>query len=542
VLGTFDLPYEPTMMQLSDNNYFLAITDGHHVNVINFETYADRKSWNFDSTVNDFAFSAESDEFAIATDDGVIDIYDTRSFLTKKTIDDAGDALSIDYNFDGKYMAVATSSTNAEIINLLDDLDRDSINIENGAMSRLRFIIDTNYNTLLVYNTQNAMHVKRLTKLAPYYGRLVQEQLDERMNEWMKMLPGESFDQYQLRVNNDSREAQRKLFETEIATSLANDLINMSTVSLGNYDRSNGVLAVEFDNMPTIFLNVPEADLSTFNNANDLEFSNVKYGVLPNDHFELIYAEVTNKADGKTYVFSNLDRVNLNYMASDEDVVSIDIIQKQQMEELRLQELREKVVTEAKESNVISDHTNIAVNSRVVPDYNADGERILNYRVNFTYEVEPGFSAVEDFGPGKYRIEDSGAAGAMLRIVKEAFEGDFAPYIKAGKKLQVKLYGTADATAINNGIAYDGCYGEYVNEPVYQNNQLTSITVTRKTGIKENEQLAFIRACAVKDYLDKNIDKLSEMSTEYSHYISVSQDKGSEYRRITAEFTFVDAL
>jgi hypothetical protein len=58
VLGTFDLPYEPTMMQLSDNNYFLAITDGHHVNVINFETYADRKSWNFDSTVNDFAFSA----------------------------------------------------------------------------------------------------------------------------------------------------------------------------------------------------------------------------------------------------------------------------------------------------------------------------------------------------------------------------------------------------------------------------------------------------------------------------------------------------
>ena len=56
-----------------------------------------------------------------------------------------------------------------------------------------------------------------MTKLAPYYGKLINEQLEERMNEWLKMQPGETLEQYQARVNAESREAQRKLFEAEIA-------------------------------------------------------------------------------------------------------------------------------------------------------------------------------------------------------------------------------------------------------------------------------------------------------------------------------------
>lgn len=541
-LSQFKLPYTPTDIRISSNGYYLAITDGHRVNVYNYEGQNERKGWNFDAKVNDMAFSNDNDEFAVVTDDGVVNIYDTRTFLTKKTIDDAGSGLSIAYNFDGKYMAVATSPTSITIYNLLDSDDKETITVDNGGMSELAFISDSRYNTLLAYNTDNTMHVKRMTKLAPYYGKLINEQLNERMTEWMKMLPGETLEQYQNRVNDQTRDAQRKLFEAEISTSFANDLVNMATVSLGNYDRSNSVLAVAFDNMPTIFLTVPETDLGSFNNAENLRFDNAKYGVLPNDHFELIYAEVYNKADGKTYIFSNLDRVNLNYMTSDDNVVSLEIIQQQQMEELRLQELREKIMAEAKQSNVLSDHTRITVDSRVEPDYDANGDRILNYLVNFTYEVEPEFSTVEDFAPGKYRISESGAASAMLRIVKEAFEGDFAQYFKPGKKLIVKLSGTADGSPIIHGIPYDGVYGEFIDEPVYQNGRLTGMTVTPKTGIKENEQLAFIRACAVKDFLNNNIAAIKDMNTEYSHHVSVSEDKGGEFRRITAEFTFVDAF
>lgn len=538
---TFD--YAPTSFVLSDNGYYLATTDGHRVDVYNFETGKGRKAWDFESTVKDMAFSMDNDEFVILTSDGVANCYDTRNFLTKRAIDNLGEGLSCVYNFDGKYLAVLTSPTTIEVVNVLDPDDpRITIDVPEGGAKEIDFVTDTRYSTLLVYNSAADLRVKRMTQLAPYYGKLINEQVNEKMNEWLKMLPDETLEQYQARVNDETRQAQRRLFEAEIATSFADDLVNMATVSLGNYDRTNNVLAVDFDNMPTIFLEVPESDLGAFTKASDLEFKNAKYGVLPNDHFELIYAEVLNKADGKTYIFSNLDRVNLNYMNSDDNVVSLEIIQQQQMEEMRLQQLREKVIAEAKSSNVISDHTSITVDSRVVPDYDADGNRILNYLVNFTYQVEPEFSAVEDFGPGKYRIEESPAASAMLRIVKEAFEGDFAQYLRPGKKLLVKLSGTADASPILHGIPYDGVYGEYVKEPVYQDGQLADMTVTSGTGIKENEQLAFVRACAVKYFLNNNVKSIGEMNTDYTHHIAVSKDKGGEHRRITAEFTIVDAF
>ena len=108
-IDEFELPYVPAKILISSNGYYLAITDGHKVNVLNFEGRNERKAWNFEAKVNDMDFSADNDEFAIVTDDGVINIYDTRNFLTKKAIDDAGEGLSIAYNFDGKYMAAATS-------------------------------------------------------------------------------------------------------------------------------------------------------------------------------------------------------------------------------------------------------------------------------------------------------------------------------------------------------------------------------------------------------------------------------------------------
>lgn len=543
LLETMKLGFAPTAFVVSDNGYFLALTNGKDVAVLNFENGNVRKTWDFGEGVTDMTFSRDNDEFVILTSDGVATIYDTRNFMTKKTIDDLGDALGADYNFDGKYLAVVTAPNKIEIINVLDDLaDREIIEIPEGGASELAFINDADYNQLLAYNAENAMKVKRMTNLAPYYGKLINQELEERMNEWMRMLPGESLEDYQKRVNDSTREAQRKLFEAEISTAYANNLVNMASISLGNYDRANGVLAVEFDNMPSIFLSVPEEDVMSFTNSEDLTFNNAKYGVLPNDRFELIYAEVFNEKDGKTYIYSNLDRVNLNYMNSDENVVALELIQQQKMEELRLQAIREEIMKEAKQSNVLSDHTNITIDSRLVPDYDADGNRILNYLVNISYEVDPGFSAIEDFAPGKYRIEESGAANAMMRIVKEAFEGDLAQYVRPGKKLRVKLTGTADSTPIMGRIAYDGIFGEFVDEPVYQNGQMTGLTVTSKDGIKTNEQLAFIRSCAVRDFLKRNVENIDSMNTDFTHNIVVSEGKGGEFRRITAEFTFVDAL
>lgn len=191
------------------------------------------------------------------------------------------------------------------------------------------------------------LHAKRMQNLEPHFAKLISDEVDQMMAEWEKMMPGESMEDYRLRVNDETRSRQRRLFEDEISTQLAGDLLADATMSLGNYDRTNQVLAIDFSTMPTIYLPVPESDVTSFHSAGDLVLTDVQYGVLPDDTFEIVYAKVFNKVDGKTYEYNNHDRVAMDFMGGDANVVSLEILQQQQMEVLKLQELREKVVEEA---------------------------------------------------------------------------------------------------------------------------------------------------------------------------------------------------
>lgn len=529
-------------MVVSGNGYFLAVSTGNEVVVYNIEEKSVRHRWDFESKVNDMTFNDDSSEFAILTEDGLLSIYDTRNFLIKRSLDDLGEGLSCSFNFDGKYIAVVESPDSITIINLLQPTDRETITVPNGHVRKAAFIPDMNHKTLLLYTSLNALEARRMNYLTPYYAKLIADEANEKMSEWLKMMPDETIEQYNARVNDESRKRQQRLFEDEISTQLAPDMLSMANISLGSYDRANGVLAVDFTNMPTIYLPVAEGDLGAFTNAGDLTFSNAKYGVTGDDSFELIYAEVYNKADGKTYVYDNIDRVPLNFMQDADNVVSIELIQQQQMEEMKLKEIQASVTEAAKKENIISEHTDITVDSKIEPGYDANGNRIMNYKVNFSYQVDPAFTAAEDFAPGKYHAEQSGAAKAMLEIVKQAFEGDFAQYLKAGKKLNVKISGTADATPIVSRIIYDGAYGDFDGEPVSKNGKLTNISMKKGDRVTENDQLAFLRAAGVKSYLMDNVKALNDMRTDYNYDIQVSEGKGSEYRRITTEFTFVDAF
>ncbi|MDE6380506.1 MAG: WD40 repeat domain-containing protein [Muribaculaceae bacterium] len=531
---------KPDMLVFSPNGYFLAAAGDEKVEVMNFEDKTMRRTVSPGEKVTDVVFSKSSEDMAVLTADGMVEIYDTRTFNVKLMIEDLDNGYACDFNFDGKYLAIAADNDKVTVVNLLKPEDRIIFEVPEATISDVLFIVDATDNPVLAASTDKGISARRL-QLEPYYAKLVSDEVDMKMSEWLKKMPNETMEEYQLRVNDETRAKQRRLFEDEISTRLAGNLTAMSTVSLGQYDADNEVLAVNFDNMPTIFLPMPREDLGGINSADDLTISEQQYGLLGDDSFELIYAKFTNKNNGSEYIYDNLNRKPMEFMNND-NVVSIELVQQQMMEEIRLEELKEQVMQEAKKDNIISDRTQISVNSEVIPDYDANGNKILNYNVNFTYQVDPEFSAQEDFAPGKYRAEQSGAASSMLNIVKNAFEGDFANYVKQGKRLNVKISGTADSSPIRNTIAYDGAYGDIEDEPIYQDNKMSSITVTQKDGIKSNEQLAFLRAYGVKEFLDKNVSGLSDMDTRYTYNIGVAEGKGSEFRRITIEFTFVDAF
>lgn len=545
LIDTIPLAGPATDLILSNNGFYAAAPDGDKIRIYNLQENTLRTTLDLGEKVNDAMFTDDSSEFGVLTADGVLRVYDARTFLIKNSYDELGEGISFCFNQDGKYAAVATSPFNIVIFNLITpEEDRFYIETVEGDINDLLFIMDAQNNIVLTSTAYKALKARRMESLTPFYGKLVSSEADELMAEWMKMRPDETMEEYKLRVNSETIAKQRQLFEDEIATAFANNMLSMAMISLGEYDPRHELQEVNFDNMPSIYLPVPKADKENFTDASTLEFRDVRYGIMPNDKFEMIYANVYNSADGKIYTFDNVNRTPLAFMVDDEedDPLTIEVIQQQQMEELKLQEIKQRVLEEAKRDNVISDHTNITVDSRLEPSFNANGDKILNYRVKFTYEVDPEFSVREDFGPGKYHVDESGAAKSMLAIVKEALEGDFAQYVQEGKRLNITLRGTADSSPIRSRIAYDGSYGDFEDEPVTKDGQLTGITVTKASGITENEQLAFLRAAGVQDYLLTHIDKLKQMNPEFNYSISIAEGKGAEFRRITAEFTFIDVF
>lgn len=536
------MPFAANRLAISGNGYYLAAAGNNRLTIWNLEQKSVRKEFDFDMPVKDMAFSDDNTTFAVLTADGLLTTYDTRNFLILQSFDAMGNALSCSFHPEGKYLSVVTGDTRVAILNLMDEEDRNYVDNAQGGITDARFVRDGKKQIFLAYNTTASMTYKLMSALAPNYTKLLADELNDRMNDWMKMMPGETLEEYKLRVNDETRAKQIRLFEQEIATRMADNLVQMSEVTLGSYNPESNMLAVNFNTMPTIYLNVPAAEVNDFMDPGNLEFRNAKYGLTKQDKFELIYADVYNKVSGKTYVFDNLDRQSLDYLKSDDNFVPLELVQQSSMEELKLQEIKEKIVSLAKKQNTISDHTQISVNARIVADQDADGKKIMNYKIDFAYEVDKGFSAQEDFAPGKYKAGESGAAQSMLTIVKTAFENDFAQYVKPGKKLHVRITGMADALPINGKITYDGCYGDFVDEPVYKDNDLSNITVTQAEGITQNEQLAFLRATGVKEYINENIPSFGKMNTDYLHNIEVTAGKGGEFRRITVEFTFVDAF
>ena len=183
-----------------------------------------------------------------------------------------------------------------------------------------------------------------MSKLSPNFTKLLKEELDERMAEWMKQMPGETLDEYNIRVNDETRKKQMRLFEEEIATKMADNLLAMSEVSLGNYNPESNMLALDFNTMPSIYLNVPENELSSFSDASNLEFRNARYGLTSKDNFELVYADVYNKVTGKTYVFDNRERRSLDYLKSDDSFVPLNLVQQSNMEMTQLESIKDNIL------------------------------------------------------------------------------------------------------------------------------------------------------------------------------------------------------
>lgn len=418
--------------------------------------------------------------------------------------------------------------------------------IENENSNLMQFKFFTNNQTKDVYGLSGeskSIVFWDANGLNPFYGKLVSSEVDAKMNEWVKMMQGESMEEYAIRVNDETRMKQQILFENEAATRLAGDRISLENPFIGNYDATNGMLNVGFNTMSPIAIEVPVEDLGSFKDSKDLSFDNAVYYLNDNDEFELAYVEVKNETTNKVYIYDNLGRKKMTSIQDDSNFVPLEIMQQASQEEAKLEAIKKDVVEQNKQDQLITDNTQINVKTEVIPDVNANGEKILNYKVGYQYEViNKEFSAKEDFPSGGYDIQSSNAAMSLMKIIKNAFEGEFASYLGENKQVKIVITGSADASPIRSKIAYKGQYGEFVDEPYYKDGNLDNITVTKESGITQNEQLALLRAAGVMDYVKNNITTLKNTNNEFEYHVEVAKERGGEYRKINIEFVIVDAF
>ena len=533
-----------TALAMSSNNYFIAAAAGQNINIWNFQTKELRKAIPMPAVVKEVTFSPDAALLAVTTDDNHLTIIDTKNWDKVDIFDKLGGTLSSpSFHPEGKYISVVKDGKNIEIINLKNGVVEQDIVDPTGGVTGGRFFKNNqNSEVFLLTNRTKQMVFWDANGLNPFYGKIMGREVDAKMNEWVKMMQGESMEDYAIRVNDETRIKQQQLFAQEVATALAGDRISMDNPFIDGYDASNNMLNIGFKGLPSIGLEVPSNEAGDFKDGK-MKFSNAVYVLNDKDEFELAYVEVTNETTNKVYIYDNIGRTKLTALEADENFVPLEIMPLATREEAQLAEIKEQVIEEKKQDKLITDNTQINVKTEVIPGVDANGKKILNYKVGYQYEViNKEFSAKEDFPSGGYNIERSNAAMSLMKIIKNAFEGDFAKYLSEGKQVKVIITGSADAAPIRGRLAYDGRYGEFVDEPYYKDGNLDNITVTKAGGITQNEQLALMRAAGVKTYIEKNVTTLGNTKNEYEYHVEVAKERGGEFRKINVEFVIMDAF
>ena len=536
---TAQLAGEPTKVQINKASNVALLLEGDKVEVFNLERGASRKVLNYGQQVLDVDFSDDYREFVVLLADGTFKTVNLTDLKEKKTYPSVLDAKNCIYHTQGKYMIVNTGKE-FQMINLLTSEIDYIISVDGNDALTLDLFTDSFGKDNLLYVKSSTVNIYPLSNIERYHTMDLKRALDFQMDEWAKMLPGETEADYRVRVNDETRAKKALSLENELVTAMAGNLIANSGASLGNYAENDNALAIDFKNMPSIYLNIPSADLNDLNNIEDLEFVNTIYGLDKNDNFEVIYTEARNKNTGKVYLYDNLSREAIAYDQS--SFVPMEVIQLANLEAAKLETMKEEIMEEAKTQNLLTDHTHITVNTEVEQDVDADGNKILNYNVNYMYQVEQEYSARDDFKAGKYVATESNAAVQMLNIIENSIKGDFAKYMNDSKKLIVTVTGSADATPIIGKLRYNGEFGDIENQLAESDGELTNMTITKAAGMTSNEQLALVRAIGVSDYLNKGIFAETTVPVEYKYNIEVSKEEGSEFRRIKVALKFVDTF
>ena len=538
---------------VSPNGYYIAAAHGSEMDIWDVDAADIKRIVRFAGKVNHVTFSPDSREIAVSCDTSGLQIVNAIDHHRTEVTKGIQNVRQASFHPDGKYIAYAKADS-IIVYNLINHrrafsagsirIKGEPLDIPMSDIMALNFH-SNNSTTTLSHNTGDKVVFWDMSSLPPLYRSKLSEEVDKLMSDWIRQMDGESMEEYRIRVTDDNAARQKAMLLDQAATAIATQVIELENPFIAEeYDMENHTIDIKFEQLDAIKLEVPEEEFQEVREG-DLSYENPIYTLDDMDEFQLVYLEVVNRTTDKTYIFDERDYIieDIEFENDDIDFIPVAMLQTVNMEMEALQQQTQQIMEEKKQENVITDKTAITIDTEIEKDYDSDGNTIYNYNLGYQYDVSEGFSYQEDFGPGKFIVTESNAAMTMLEAIRTALAGDMKKYVDQARTIDITITGSADAIPVGR-ILYDGSCGEYVETPYYAKDELSSMTVTDETDIRNNEQLAFIRAASVKVWLENNVEELKANSAKcvYNYRTEVSDVRGGEFRRIIVQIKFRDAI
>ena len=538
---------------VSPNGYYIAAAHGSEMDIWDVDAADIKRIVRFAGKVNHVTFSPDSREIAVSCDTSGLQIVNAIDHHRTEVTKGIQNVRQASFHPDGKYIAYAKADS-IIVYNLINHrrafsagsirIKGEPLDIPMSDIMALNFH-SNNSTTTLSHNTGDKVVFWDMSSLPPLYRSKLSEEVDKLMSDWIRQMDGESLEEYRVRVTDDNAARQKAMLLDQAATAIATQVIALEDPFISEeYDMENHTIDIKFEQLDAIKLEVPEEEFQEVREG-DLSYENPIYTLDDMDEFQLVYLEVVNRTTDKTYIFDERDYIieDIKFEDDDIDFIPVAMLQTVNMEMEVLQQQTQEIMEEKKQENVITDKTSITIDTEIESDFDSDGNKIYNYNLGYQYDVSEGFSYQEDFGPGKFIVTESNAAMTMLEAIRTALAGDMKKYVDQAKSIEITITGSADAIPVGR-ILYDGSCGEYVETPYYAKDELSSMTVTDETDIRNNEQLAFIRAASVKVWLENNVEELKANSAKcvYNYRTEVSDVRGGEFRRIIVNIKFRDAI
>lgn len=536
---------------VSPNGYYIAAAHGSEMDIWDVDAADIKRIVRFAGNVNHITFSPDSREIAVSCDTSGLQVVNAIDHHRTEVTKGIQNVRQASFHPDGKYIAYAKADS-IIVYNLINHravfragaISGEPLDIPMSEVMAVNF--NANHDiTTLSHNTGDKVVFWDMSSLPPLYRSKLSEEVDKLMSDWIRQMDGESLDEYRVRVTDDNAARQKAMLLDQAATAIATQVIELEDPFIAEeYDMENHTIDIKFEQLDAIKLEVPEEEFQEVREG-DLSYENPIYTLDDMDEFQLVYLEVVNRTTDKTYIFDERDYIieDIEFEDDDIDFIPVAMLQTVNLEMEALQQQTQQIMEEKKQENVITDKTAITIDTEIEKDYDSDGNTIYNYNLGYQYDVSEGFSYQEDFGPGKFIVTESNAAMTMLEAIRTALAGDMKKYVDQARTIEITITGSADAIPVGR-ILYDGSCGEYVETPYYAKDELSSMTVTDETDIRNNEQLAFIRAASVKVWLENNVEELKANSAKcvYNYRTEVSDVRGGEFRRIIVQIKFRDAI